>query len=214
MIDSDHNRRGGDYAYAAPFLRELGPQYAAHQWHDLEVAVLDMYVFCLRKLNKVVEYIPAALNMLAKTARMQEMASMTHRAVFKNDSAPSSKVSLANIIEASAALNQAIQVPLADYFDEVNLSKNIEHSESNDSYSFPLKFRCRLASNVPIDNVLVRLTSTGDGPSRDISFSSTQALHATAGTNTVNVQSQVSSQLGHPTCLTTSDYGTGLVYVG
>lgn len=154
-----------------------------------------MYVFCLNKLGKIEEYVPAALKMLAKLANINHatsgVATMTH----SSSSTPFSNINLRSIIDMSAILSKPVEVSIDAYFNKINLDTFIQHSSKSDDYSVSLSFDSQVFGNFHVDQINVRLTSVMEGISRSIVLSSAEPLTCRQGSNTVYVSSKVSNSI-------------------
>ena len=151
--------------------------------------MLDMYVFCLKKLNKPEEYVPAALQMLSKAAKLHVSSATIGSTKSSRALTPFSNVNLRSILKASGALSKTIQISLDDFFGDIRLANHIEHSLQSDEFSVALSLQVRAAC--AIDRVSVKMVSTIDGVSRELLLTSDAMIECDVGSFTMHVKSKV-----------------------
>ena len=149
-----------------------------------------MYVFCLKRLNKLEEFIPAALQMMAKIIKAQGYPSKVPLTTSRIESTLFSNINLESIVESSKTLSKAVQVSLDDFFSDVKLGDCLWHSKESDEYGIDLTFISKSLGGFRIDHAAIKLIENSDSPIKEMTMSS-DPFDCRHGTNTVRVAFKV-----------------------
>ena len=189
--------RSKDYAAAAHYFQELASFYNETGWVDLEIAVLKMYSYCLKKQGKVEECVRTALRILAQNTSDRNSS---HRRTVKDSEVHHELVKsrLDNIevlVAESRSLKQPIVVDMADYFCNVSVDPFLQHHQENDGFDLVLHLESIFGSAFTADKVKLRIVSMSDGPAKEIWLISQEPTRIETGHCKVDVYCTVSNEL-------------------
>ena len=112
--------------------------------------MLIMYAECLRNLKAVEDYVRICLIIIAKGVKIyptvnppRDDQEFENRILGKGLNA-SENVNICNVIAASETLEVDVSVPMLDYFDKIDLSRNIRHFPMHDGYELTLTLQSLL----------------------------------------------------------------------
>ena len=185
--------RSKEYMGAANYFQDLAAFYARSDWVDLEVAILKMYGYCLKKLDKKEEYIRTGLRMLARSARSKSAWYNTKNVL---DRAEDAGGGISNDIQSLVVESKCLKVPIVvnmeELFSKIHIQQYIQHGEEDDSFSLLLTFNS-LLSDAFVAEAKVRMLSSSENPSRENWLSSKGAVRIGPGHCLVEVFSKASS---------------------
>ena len=177
----------------------LAPFYAHNHWIDLEVTVLDMHALCLKKLNRMEEFIQTTLKMLSRLVQSRR----SNRKVAQYDTGQLGgqktviPASLNALALASSTLSQPIVVPLGNFFQNIKVGPFIQHNLDEDGFRLPLGFQYCLADSLVVQEVRTRLLSTRDKETQEIWVSAEGPLTIKSGRCEVWMTSNVRKLTQH-----------------
>lgn len=151
-----------DFPAAASYFRQLAPFYAQGEWKDLELVMLDLYVDCLKRLERNEEYVGIGLKILAKLVermrgdvdgpRQSSLSTIDRRY-------PDTAQYLEDIVRVSKTLDQSSVVRLEDYFDPFSLDPRVRHQEGRDGFEIQLQTNHIMQAELQAEEVQIRLVS-------------------------------------------------------
>lgn len=150
-----------DYAAAASYFHQLAPFYAKNDWSHLETSVLETYAQCLKQLDRNMEYINIALQILAKTVQR-------HRTIPQHRTLERASGHLGDLIAASESLDDHISVPMDSYFRDIGLEPFLRHYESHDGFQLLLRFQNLMPETFEAHKIRVRITTVEKEPRYEI----------------------------------------------
>jgi hypothetical protein len=137
--------------------------------------------------------------MLAKTAAQQKSHlelglrhRLTSRDPWQDDDQIETGGLLVELIACSTEMPYDLPVPMVRYFTDIAVEPYIRHHDHRDGFSIKLKIRHLLEDDLEIDSTRVRLTTTSDGPSREIWLENDDSIHLKSGLNNIRVGANVS----------------------
>ena len=141
-----------DYAAAASYFHQLAPFYAEGDWSHLEMSVLEMYVQCLRRLDRNEEYINTALQILGKIVQRS-------RTVPQRQRLGDATGHLGNLISASKSLDRPVSIPVDNYFENIRLDPFIRHHERHDGFQLLLRFKNLMPDSFQAQQIRARIVT-------------------------------------------------------
>ena len=137
-------------------------------WSDLELLTLDLYVQCLRRLERNSDYVRIGLKTLAK--RIQGNATLQEQSPIESmklanirQASASAASSLTSILDTSKLLNEQIALSMDCYFDRIDMGLYIRHSNDEDAFEFPLVVRSLLPESFLAESIRVQILSVDEG---------------------------------------------------
>ena len=153
----------------------------------MESTILDIYSRCLKKLDRVEDYVHITLKTLAKGL---VTGSYTSGPRF-NLGVLDVRGYLKDIIIASKSLTEPVIVPLKSYFSNVHVSSFLEHFDDRDGFKLALSIRSRMPDVLEVHSVKIRLDSIQDGQAREIWCSTDDTARIDRNETTFYVASKV-----------------------
>ena len=157
-----------DYEVAASYFRQLAPFYLKDDWSDLELLTLDLYVQCLRRLERNTDYVRIGLKTLAKriqanAALQQQSPSKSMKLTNIRQASASAASSLTSILNTSKLLKEQISLSMDGYFDRIDMGMYVRHSNDDDAFEFPLVLRSLLPESFLAESMRVQILSVEEG---------------------------------------------------
>ena len=186
----------GDYATAASYFHHIAPFYAGGSWDSLEVSILTFYARCLKELGRKDDYVRVMLKILGKSAAEAIGPNQAEETMAGSGQECSDPGTLSNsprpgligttefatdLLSYSANLQREISVPMSMFMRNIKVSPYIRHYDDKDGFQLQLSFRCMLGDRIPIQGAKVKISSTGEGPLREIWLESDEALRLRPG---------------------------------
>ena len=131
-----------------------------------------MYARCLRELGRTEDYVRIALKALARSVRPHIFRSDGFPAAAEphGDGLNSGQLDIGHVLQASKALKEPVVVPLRSYFSHIQIEPHITHLEDMDGFALSITFQNLLTEAFVIHQAQVRLVSSSEGQSREISL--------------------------------------------
>jgi trafficking protein particle complex subunit 10 len=181
-----------DFATGAKYLRELAPFYAQNKWSHLEIAILDMYAYCLKKLGRTEEYVWASLKMLSRIVQARKsLDGRSYQNSFVAGQQTINPSDIGSLVAASESLGQALLVPLDEYCENIKVGPYIQHRKGVDGFILTISFDYQLHGSFVGQEAKVQLLSTAEGSTRDIWLYSQGHFKIQQGNCKITVVSQV-----------------------
>lgn len=173
----------------------------------LEVSVLTFYARCLKKLGRKDDYVRVILKILGKKAEeaigssqagdpLVDSGQESSDNVVSGDPSRSSVTGTtgfaADLLSYSAELQREISVPMNRYMRNIKVNPSIKHHDDKDGFQLQLSFQCMLRDKIRIQGAKVKISSTGDGPLREIWLENDGALTLRPGLFRLWLHSNVS----------------------
>ncbi|KAK3384916.1 trafficking protein particle complex subunit 10 [Podospora didyma] len=189
----------GEYGEAADYFHDVIPFFATSGWSLLELSMLVMYARCLKELRKMDDYVNNALRQLLSKAAFAEGDRLQQKSLLRNGSKSAgafpetSAISgfLADFLSVSTSLDQAVQVPLTNFFGEVELAAPPVYDDGMDSYSLFFTLQSLLVDEFEADVVSVRMSGLAVGGNKEIWLQTKGPAPIKPGLNKVQVMSTV-----------------------
>ena len=146
----------------------MAPFYLKDDWSDLELLTLDLYVQCLRRLERNTDYVRIGLKTLAKriqanAALQQQSPSKSMKLTNIRQASASAASSLTTILNTSKLLKEKISLSMDGYFDRIDMGMYVRHSNDDDAFEFPLVLRSLLPESFLAESMRVQILSVEDG---------------------------------------------------
>ncbi|KAK0665281.1 trafficking protein particle complex subunit 10 [Cercophora samala] len=186
-----------EYKDAAFYFYRVIPFFGESSWALLELSMLVMYARCLKKLNKVDDYVNQALRQLLCKAAAAERDRLQQKSRFRNTLTSATQYPeasaitgfLADLISVSASLEKDVRIPLTSLCCDLALDGPPFYDEGQDSFSLFLDFHSLLVDEFEADSVSIRITSKIAGGNREIWLQTEKPVTIRPGPNKVRVQS-------------------------
>ncbi|KAK4201677.1 trafficking protein particle complex subunit 10 [Triangularia verruculosa] len=186
-----------EYKDAAFYFYRVIPFFGESSWALLELSMLVMYARCLKKLNKLDDYVNQALRQLLCKAAAAEKDRLQQKSRFRNTltsvkqypEAAAITGFLADLISVSASLSKDVRIPLTSLCCDLALDGPPFYDESQDSFSLFLDFHSLLVDEFEADVVSIRIVSKTAGGNREIWLQTEKPVTIRPGPNKVRVQS-------------------------
>ncbi|KAB5522179.1 trafficking protein particle complex subunit 10 [Coniochaeta sp. 2T2.1] len=183
-----------EYTAAASFYYRATPFYGESGWSLLELSMLVMYSKCLKELNKMDDYVTVLRKLLTKAAaaemdRLQQQSSF--RAASKKDFPNQSSIVgfLDDLLSASEKLQKDVDIPLANFFCDVELNGPPLYDEGQDSFRLTLRLRSLLAENLEAQQCKLKLVSPAVGGIKEIWLRNSEPIVLRPGKNKMELRS-------------------------
>ena len=142
-------------------------------WSDLELLTLDLYVQCLRRLERNADYVRIGLKTLARkiqgnAALQQQSPTESMKLANIRQASASTANSLTTILNTSKLLNEQISLSIDGYFDRIDMGMYLRHSNDDDAFEFPLVLRSLLPESFLAESVRVHILSVAEGQRSDV----------------------------------------------
>ncbi|KAK0716652.1 trafficking protein particle complex subunit 10 [Apiosordaria backusii] len=186
-----------EYKEAAFYFYRVIPFFGESSWALLELSMLVMYARCLKKLNKLDDYVNQALRQLLCKAAAAERDRLQQKSRFRNTLTSATQYPeasaitgfLADLISVSASLEKDVRIPLTSLCCDLALDGPPFYDEGQDSFSLFLDFHSLLVDDFEADSVSIRITSRTAGGNREIWLQTEKPVTIRPGLNKVRVQS-------------------------
>ena len=179
-----------DYSSAASYLRLLAPFYAEHEWNDLEVAVLDLYTWCLKCLERGEDYVRVGLKLLGILALRRHRRTLNKESQGFDNTRHATRVNLKDVLEASKALQEPLVIPLQQLFFNVSTSPQITHLDEGDGFGLALNLQQALAEPIRADGIELRLIGVDSTRGREILLTLDATCEIKPGSNLISLVSK------------------------
>lgn len=155
------------------YFRQLAPFYSEDDWSDLELLTLDLYVQCLRRLERNADYVLIGLKTVAKriqgnAALQQQSPNDLMKPANIRQASASSASSLTSILNTSKLLNEQISLSTDGYFDRIDMGMYVRHSNDDDAFEFPLVLQSLLPESFLAESVRVQILSVEEVQRSDL----------------------------------------------
>ena len=142
-------------------------------WSDLELLTLDLYVQCLRRLERNADYVRIGLKTLARkiqgnAALQQQSPTESMKLANIRHASASTANSLTTILNTSKLLNEQISLSIDGYFDRIDMGMYLRHSNDDDAFEFPLVLRSLLPESFLAESVRVHILSVEEGQRSEV----------------------------------------------
>lgn len=172
-----------DFTEAARFFEYVLPLYASDSWSLQEARVVRDLAECLKQLNRKGDYAQVILGTLKKVAGRRIGGKRG-----SGDAEVSAEEYLKQLVVASADLPTDLDAKMDDFFDDIELGREIELLADKDGFSYRFSFRHVLDDDITFDEVSVRLVRVDD-PQSEIVVTRTTPLEVQTGAVHVQLES-------------------------
>jgi hypothetical protein len=173
----------GDFAAAATYFEYVLPLYASDSWSLQEARVVKDLAVCLKQLKRKGEHAQVILSTLKKVAGRRIGVKKGSA-----DAAVSAEHYLKQLAAASKDLSTDLDANMGDFFDDIELGREIGLLEDKDGFSYRFSFRHVLDDEITLDEISVRLVRVDD-PQTEIVVIRTTPLDLKTGTIHVELES-------------------------
>jgi hypothetical protein len=183
-----------EYSAAASFYYRATPFYGESGWSLLELSMLVMYSKCLKELNKMDDYVTVLRKLLSKAAaaemdRLQQQSS-SRLASRQNYPQQSSIVGfLSDLLSASQKLQKDVEIPLANFFCNVEVDHVPLYDEGQDSFRLTLRIQSLLAEELEVQQCRLRIVSPSVGGLKEIWLQNSEPVVLRPGKNKLELRS-------------------------
>ncbi|KAK3376855.1 trafficking protein particle complex subunit 10 [Lasiosphaeria ovina] len=187
----------GEFGEAAFYFYRVIPFFGEGGWSLLELSMLVMYARCLKKLQRMDDYVNKALRQLLSKAAAAELERLQQKSRFrvaekaKKQFPEASAISgfLTDLLTVSATLDQDVTIPLVSFFGNVELDGPPVYDDNQDSFSLFLKLHSLVVDEFEADTISLRITSPSAGGNREIWLQAKGPVTIKPGRNKVELQS-------------------------
>lgn len=172
-----------DFTAAARYFEYVLPLYASDSWGLQEARVVRDLATCLKQLNRKGDYAQVILNTLKKAAGRRIGGKRG-----SDDAVISAEKYLSQLVAASADLPADLDANMNDFFDDIELGREIELLDGKDGFSYRFSFRHVLDDDITLDEISVRLARVDD-PQTEIIVTRTAPLDIQTGVVYVELES-------------------------
>lgn len=172
-----------DFTEAARYFEYVLPLYASDSWSLQEARVVRDLAECLKQLNRKGDYAQVVLNILKKVARRRIGGKKG-----SGDAEVSAEEYLKQLVAASADLPTDLDAKMDDFFDDIELGREIALLEDKDGFSYQFSFRHVLDDDITFDEVSVKLVRVDD-PQTEIVVTRATPLDVKTGAVHVELES-------------------------
>ncbi|OIW22617.1 hypothetical protein CONLIGDRAFT_217281 [Coniochaeta ligniaria NRRL 30616] len=183
-----------EYSAAASFYYRATPFYGESGWSLLELSMLVMYSKCLKELNKMDDYVTVLRKLLSKAAaaqmdRLQQQSSS--RLGSRKDYPNQSNIVgfLGDLLSASKKLQKDVEIPLANFFCDVELDDTPLYDEGQDSFRLTLRINSLLAEELEVQQCRLRIVSPSVGGLKEIWLQNSEPVVLRPGKNKLQLRS-------------------------
>lgn len=183
-----------EYAAAASFYYRATPFYGESGWSLLELSMLVMYSKCLKELNRTDEYVTVLRKLLSKAAAA-EMDRVRQRSPPQGVSAHSYPQQsnivgfLGDLLSASQKLQREVEIPLANFFCDVEVDHVPLYDDVQDSFRLTLRMRSLLAEELQVQLCRLRLVSPAVSGLKEIWLENSEPVVLRPGKNKLELRS-------------------------
>lgn len=172
-----------DFTAAARYFEYVLPLYANDSWSMQEARVVRDLAECLKQLNRKGDRAQVILGTLKKAAGRRIGGKKG-----SGDAEVSAAKYLQELVTASAELPTELDAKMDDFFDDIELGREIQLLENKDGFSYRFSFRHVLDDEITLDEVSVRLVRVDD-PQTEIVVTRTTPLDVETGVVRVELES-------------------------
>ncbi|GAB7333130.1 hypothetical protein MBLNU13_g04797t3 [Cladosporium sp. NU13] len=172
-----------DFTEAARYFEYVLPLYASDSWSLQEARVVRDLAECFKQLNRKGDYAQVVLNILKKVARRRIDGKKG-----SGDAEVSAEEYLKQLVTASADLPTDLDARMDDFFDDIELGREIGLLEDKDGFSYQFGFRHVLDDLITFDEISVKLVRVDD-PQTEIVVTKTAPLEVQTGSVHVELES-------------------------
>jgi hypothetical protein len=183
-----------EYSAAASYYYRATPFYGESGWSLLELSMLVMYSRCLKELNKMDDYVTVLRKLLTKAAaaemdRLQQQS--TFRMVSQKDYPQRSNIAgfLGDLLSASQKLQKDVEIPVANFFCDVELDHVPLYDEGQDSFRLTVRMRSLLAEELEVQQCKLRIVSPAVGGLKEIWLRNSEPIVLHPGKNKFELRS-------------------------
>ncbi|KAJ9137206.1 Trafficking protein particle complex subunit 10, partial [Coniochaeta hoffmannii] len=183
-----------EYSAAASYYYRATPFYGESGWSLLELSMLVMYSRCLKELNKMDDYVTVLRKLLTKAAaaekdKLHEQSSFRLRS--RKDYPQRSNIVgfLGELLSASKKLQKDVEIPLANFFCEVQVDHVPVYDDGQDSFRLTLMLRSLLAEELEIQQCKLRIVSPAVGGLKEIWLQNSEPVVLRPGKNKFELRS-------------------------
>lgn len=172
-----------DFTAAARYFEYVLPLYANDAWSLQEAKVVKDLAECLRRLNRKGDFVQVLLGSLKKVAGKRIEGKKG-----SGDAEMSAEEYLKQLVSASADLPTDLDAKMSDFFDDIELGREISLLDDRDGFSYNFSFRHVLDDEIDLDEVSLKLVRVDD-PQTEITVSRSSPLHIANGVVEVQLES-------------------------
>ncbi|KAJ4187475.1 hypothetical protein NW755_006965 [Fusarium falciforme] len=182
-----------EYAAAASYFYRATPFFGESGWSSLELSMLVMYLHCLREMKSQDDYVRVALKLLTKSCAAEkerlEQRSKRVSTLGKPDpaDATSMKGIVGNLFDLASSLSSQVKVHLSNFFTDIELAGAPEYFEDEDKCCLTINLWSLLPDEIKLDAVVVRVSSSENGPAKELRFSRKEDIVLNPGMNSIKV---------------------------
>ncbi|OPB47019.1 TRAPP complex component [Trichoderma guizhouense] len=165
-----------DYKAASSYFSLTTPFFGESGWSLLELSMLIMYCQCLDEMNPKGEHVGVALKLLTKycAAEKERLQKKPGFRSFSQGKTYPDAWPVTGIVEKltrlAKSLSKEVKIPMENFFTDVELDGFPEYEDNQDGCSLNISIRSLLPEDISFDAAKVRITSVGEGPSRERLF--------------------------------------------
>lgn len=172
-----------DFTAAARFFEYVLPLYASDSWSLQEARVVRDLAECLKRLNRKGDFAQVLLSFLKKIAGRRIEGRRR-----SPDEEGVAEGYLKQLVDASADLPTDLDAKLVDFFDDIQLGREIALLEDKDGFAYRFSLRHVLDDDITFDEVSVKLVRVDD-PQTEINIVRTAPLQVKNGVVEVELES-------------------------
>jgi hypothetical protein len=172
-----------DFAAAAKYFEYVLPLYASDSWGLQEARVVKHLAMSLQQLDRKGDYAQVILGTLKKAAGRHIGGKSG-----SGDEAISAENYLEQLVVASADLPSDLDANMSDFFDDIELGREIRLLEDKDGFLYHFSFRYVFDDRITLDEVSIRLVRVDD-PQTEIVVTRTAPLDLRTGVVHVELES-------------------------
>lgn len=176
-----------DFTAAARFFEYVLPLYASDAWSLQEAIVVKNLSECLKRLNRKGDFAQVLLGYLKKIAGRRIEGRRRSQ-----DEEESALGYLNQLVQASADLPNDLDAKMSEFFDNIELGREIALLEDRDGFSYRFSFRHVLDDEVALDEVSIKLVRVDD-PQTDIMVTRKAPLDIETGVVQVELESNATT---------------------
>lgn len=176
-----------DFTAAARYFEYVLPLYASDAWSLQEAKVVRDLSECLKRLNRKGDFAQVLLGFLKKAAGRRIEGKKASK-----DEEGSAEGYLKQLVDASAELPTDLDANMSEFFDDIELGREIALLEDRDGFTYRFSLRHVLDDNITIDEVCVKLVKVDD-PQTEITVTRTDPLEIKNGVVYVDIESHATT---------------------
>ncbi|TKX26141.1 putative trafficking protein particle complex subunit 10 [Elsinoe australis] len=153
--------QAGDYTGAAQIFQKLVSKYTSRNWSAIESEMLQVYLQCLKILNRKDEYVRMTISLLRKASQRGP----TTKGL--SDRPSDNTTSLRELVEFSKEGSATFKASFDDLFSNLHVISEIKQFDDRDGFSLDLTFTSKLEEEINIEAIKLKLGSTS-GPLQEL----------------------------------------------